>query len=138
MNRCLKKLLLTILSLLLVVPVYAQGPISQLLQPDKEKSIQPLAPDPLGRENPNGTLFGFLQAVQAENYTTAAQYLQMSPARRVALGEKIATELKAVLDTAFVGSCGPLAPIPREALNPVFLPIMSASARSRSTTAKSM
>ncbi len=104
MNRCLKKLLLTILSLLLVVPVYAQGPISQLLQPDKEKSIQPLAPDPLGRENPNGTLFGFLQAVQAENYTTAAQYLQMSPARRVALGEKIATELKAVLDTAFVGS----------------------------------
>jgi MscS family membrane protein len=104
MNRCLKQILPAILSLLLVPLVYAQGPISQLLQPNKEKSIQPIAPDPLGRETPNGTLFGFLQAVQAENYTTAAQYLQMSPARRAALGEQIATELKAVLDTAFVGS----------------------------------
>ena len=104
MNRCLKQLSLAILSLLLALPAYSQGPISQILQPNKEKSIQPVVPDPLGRETPNGTLFGFLQAVQAENYATAAQYLQMSPARRTALGEQIATELKAVLDTAFVGS----------------------------------
>src|SRR5215470_7647183 len=104
MNRCLKQSSLAILSLILVLPAYAQSPISQLLQPNNQKSIQPVTPDPLGRETPNGTLFGFLQAVQAENYATAAQYLQMSPARRTALGEQIATELKAVLDTAFVGS----------------------------------
>jgi MscS family membrane protein len=103
MDRCLKPISLAILALLLFVPASAQGPISQLLQPNKEKSIQPVV-DPLGRETPNGTLFGFLQAVQTENYTTAAQYLQMSPARRTAQGEQIATKLKTVLDSAFVGS----------------------------------
>ena len=103
MNRRLKLISLAILSLILLAAVYAQSPISQILQPGKDKSIQP-ATDPLGRETPNGTLFGFLQAVQAENYTTAAQYLQLSPARRAAQGEQFSTELKAVLDTAFVGS----------------------------------
>ncbi len=104
MNRCLKQILLAILSLLLVLPVYAQGSLSQLVPSSKEKSIQPVAPDPLGRETPNGTLFGFLQAMQADNYVTAAQYLQLSPARRAAQGEQIATQLKTVLDSAFVGS----------------------------------
>lgn len=103
MNRRLKLISLAILSLILLAAVYAQSPISQILQPGKDKSIQPVT-DPLGRETPNGTLFGFLQAVQAENYTTAAQYLQLSPARRAAQGEQFATELKAVLDSAFVGS----------------------------------
>jgi MscS family membrane protein len=117
MNRCLKQILLAIPSLLLVLPVYAQGPISQLLQPNKEKSIQPVV-DALGRETPNGTLFGFLQAVQAENYTTAAQYLQMSTARRAALGEEIATELKAVLDTAFVGSLRAISTNPEGSAQP--------------------
>ena len=121
MNRCLKQILLAIPSLLLVLPVYAQGPISQLLQPNKEKSIQPVV-DALGRETPNGTLFGFLQAVQAENYTTAAQYLQMSPARRAALGEQIATDLKAVLDTAFVGSLRTISTNPEGSSQPGIAP----------------
>ena len=103
MNRRLKLISLAILSLALLAAVYAQSPISQILQPDKDKSIQP-ATDPLGRETPNGTLFGFLQAAQAENYTTAAQYLQLSPARRASQGEQFSKELKTVLDGAFVGS----------------------------------
>jgi len=49
-------------------------------------------------------LFGFLQAVQAGDYATAAQYLQLSPARREQQGEKLAIELKTVLDRAFVGA----------------------------------
>jgi MscS family membrane protein len=103
MNRRLKLISLAILSLILLASVYAQGPISQILQPGKDKSIQP-AIDPLGRETPNGTLFGFLQAAQAENYTTAAHYLQLSPVRRASQGEQFAEELKTVLDSAFVGS----------------------------------
>ncbi len=103
MDRRLKPISLAILSLILLPAAFAQNPISQILQPGKDKSIQ-LATDPLGRETPNGTLFGFLQAAQAENYATAAQYLQLSPARRASQGEQFARELKAVLDSAFVGS----------------------------------
>ncbi len=61
------------------------------------------AADPLGRDTPSGTLYGFLQAAQSGNYSTAAQYLQMSPARRQTQGEDIATKLKVVIDRAFSG-----------------------------------
>jgi len=61
------------------------------------------AHDPLGRDTPSGTVYGFLQAVQAGNYSTAAQYLQMSSARRLTQGEDLATKLKLVMDRAFTG-----------------------------------
>ena len=61
------------------------------------------AADPLGRDTPSGTLYGFLQAAQAGNYSTAAQYLQMSAARRQTQGEDFATKLKVVIDRAFTG-----------------------------------
>ena len=59
--------------------------------------------DPLGRTTPSGTMLGFLQAAQAGDYGIAAQYLQMSPSRRVSEGEQISTKLKVVLDSAFTG-----------------------------------
>ena len=59
--------------------------------------------DPLGRDTPSGTLYGFLQAAQAGNYSTAAQYLQMSAARRQTQGEELATRLKVVIDRSFSG-----------------------------------
>jgi MscS family membrane protein len=101
MNPRRKLIALLLACLALTIPACAQ--ITQILQPNAKDKPAP-APDPLGRETPNGTLFGFLQAVQAENYTTAAQYLQLSPARRAAQGEQFATQLKEVLDHAFVGS----------------------------------
>jgi len=61
------------------------------------------AVDPLGRTTPSGTMLGFLQAAQAKDYGIAAQYLQMSPARRQVEGEQMATKLKVVLDNAFTG-----------------------------------
>lgn len=61
------------------------------------------AVDPLGRTTPSGTMLGFLQAAQAGDYGIAAQYLQMSPARRQSEGEQMATKLKVVLDNAFTG-----------------------------------
>ena len=61
------------------------------------------ARDPLGRDTPSGTVYGFLQAAQAGNYSTAAQYLQMSNARRLTQGEDLATKLKLVMDRAFTG-----------------------------------
>src|SRR5438128_12571059 len=61
------------------------------------------AADPLGRNTPSGTLYGFLQAVQSGNYSTAAQYLQMPANRRLTQGEDIASKLKLVIDRAFTG-----------------------------------
>jgi MscS family membrane protein len=59
--------------------------------------------DPLGRTTPSGAMLGFLQAGQAGDYGIAAQYLQMSPARRQSEGEQMASKLKVVLDRAFTG-----------------------------------
>jgi MscS family membrane protein len=67
-------------------------------------SASQAAPDPLGRDTPSGTVFGFLQAAQSGNYSTAAQYLQMSNARRLTEGEDLATKLKLVMDRAFTGN----------------------------------
>jgi MscS family membrane protein len=59
--------------------------------------------DPLGRTTPSGSMLGFLQAAQSGDYGIAAQYLQISPARRQSEGEQIAAKLKVVLDNAFTG-----------------------------------
>jgi MscS family membrane protein len=59
--------------------------------------------DPLGRTTPSGTVLGFLQAAQSGDYSIAAQYLQLSPARRQSEGDQIATKLKVVMDRAFAG-----------------------------------
>jgi MscS family membrane protein len=62
------------------------------------------ASDPLGRDTPNGTVFGFLQAAQSGNYSTAAQYLQMPAARRQTEGADLASKLNVVVNNAFLGS----------------------------------
>jgi MscS family membrane protein len=88
-----------------VVSVAAAGQLlpTQLSGPAPGPANQ--APqDPLGRDTPSGTVFGFLQAAQSGNYSTAAQYLQMSTARRLAQGEDLASKLKAVMDRAFMGN----------------------------------
>jgi MscS family membrane protein len=76
---------------------------TQLTTP-ASKSANQSAPDPLGRDTPSGTVFGFLQAAQAGSYSTAAQYLQLSNARRLTEGEDLATKLKLVMDRSFTGN----------------------------------
>jgi len=87
------------------LPAAAQNSLNQMLQPSTTANHSANAPvDPLGRETPSGTVFGFLQAAQPGNYSTAAQYLQLTPARRQSEGAQIATKLKVVMDRAFAGS----------------------------------
>jgi MscS family membrane protein len=91
---------------LLVCFAAALTSASQLLPAQATKtgsSGTEAAQDPLGRDTPSGTLFGFLQEAQAGNYSTAAQYLQMSAAKRQAQGEDLAAKLKVVIDRAFTG-----------------------------------
>src|SRR5262249_54373454 len=105
MSLLRKRTCILLLVATFILPVAAQSIPSQI-----QKMVGPEAPpaaatpDPLGRETPSGTLYGFLQAAQAENYSLAARYLQFRPSVREADREQIAEQLKAVVDRAFVGT----------------------------------
>ena len=94
-------------TLLLVLLVAAS-----VLSPAQITGLQPATPanssngptDPLGRSTPSNSVLGFLRAAQSGDYSIAAQYLQMSAARRQSDGEQMATKLKFVLDHAFTGN----------------------------------
>jgi len=89
--------------LCIVLPVACAAQMSPLL-PTAAATPSP-QPDPLGRETPSGSLYGFLEAAQAGNNATAAQYLQLSAAqRRQSQGEDISSKLKVVIDRAFAGN----------------------------------
>jgi MscS family membrane protein len=79
---------------------------SKLLQksspPDSTQAL-PLAADPLGRETPSGTIFGFLRAAQLKDYKTAARYLQISASRRLTQGEELTSKLNILLNQGSVG-----------------------------------
>ncbi|HEY1660478.1 MAG TPA: mechanosensitive ion channel family protein [Candidatus Sulfotelmatobacter sp.] len=81
----------------------AQGALGQLLG-SKPAAAPKTSSDPLGRDTPYGTVFGFLEAAQSGKYSIAAQYLQMSSAQRRSEGEALSQKLKAVMDASFSGS----------------------------------
>ena len=103
-----KTLFLLTFCFVAALPVTAQSPLSGVLPSSSTTTSTSNSPtDPLGRNTPSGSILGFLQAAQSGNYSIAAQYLQMSPARRQSEGEQIATQLNAVLNTsAFTGRVG--------------------------------
>ena len=103
-----KTLLLLTLCLVAALPLAAQSPLSGVLPSSSTTTSTSNSPtDPLGRNTPSGSILGFLQAAQSGNYSIAAQYLQMSPARRQSEGEQIAKQLDAVLNSpAFSGRVG--------------------------------
>ncbi len=94
-------------SLALSLPAWAQSPLSQILQPSSSSSSAKTPSDQFGRDTPYGTVFGFLQAAQAGNYSIAAQYLQMNSARRESEGDTLAMKLKVVMDRSFAGNLKP-------------------------------
>jgi MscS family membrane protein len=102
-----KTVFLLALSFCVSISAAAQASLSNLLQPSPTTPTTGTPSDPLGRTTPSGSVLGFLQAAQSGDYTIAAQYLQMSAARRQSEGERLATQLKSVMDgTAFSGRVG--------------------------------
>jgi MscS family membrane protein len=90
------------------LPLPAQSPLSQILQPTAPAGTNSkTSADPLGRDTPYGTVFGFLQAAQAGDYSIAAQYLQMSAGRRQSEGDALAMKLNVVMNRAFAGTLRP-------------------------------
>jgi MscS family membrane protein len=96
------------LVLAVCLPLPAQSPLSQILQPTAPASTSSkTSTDPLGRDTPYGTVFGFLQAAQAGDYSIAAQYLQMNAGRRQSEGDALAMKLNVVMNRAFAGTLRP-------------------------------
>ncbi len=98
------RLILTlILSIFLCGGFLGQSAQAQLL-PTKAAPSAPAEEqkpkDPLGRETPQGTVKGFLQAVADENYEQAAQYLDLSALARAdrVKGAEFARNLQILLD----------------------------------------
>jgi MscS family membrane protein len=102
----MKKLALLILATsLLGHNLLAQSLVAQatsLLKPGTPAPVS-ASGDPLGRDTPSGTVLGFLKAAQDGNERVAADYLQMSAARRQSQGPDVAGKLKVLMDNAFVG-----------------------------------
>jgi MscS family membrane protein len=104
-----KTFLLLVLAFSSSLPVVAQSPLSSVLPSSSTATgTSNGLSDPLGRTTPSGAVLGFLQAAQSGNYSIAAQYLQMSAARRQTEGEQIASQLNAVLNNSkvFTGRVG--------------------------------
>jgi MscS family membrane protein len=106
MSTLSRRIIFLVLTLSISFPLSAQGALGQLL-PSKPANTSKTQADPLGRETPYGTIFGFLEAAQSGNYAIAAQYLQMSSARRQSEGEGLAQKLQAVMNAAFAGNLKP-------------------------------
>jgi len=96
-----------LLALVLVFcPQFSLAQIPQLAGGTSKPST-PGATDPLNRTTPSGSVLGFLQAAQSGDYSIAAQYLQLSAARRQSEGDQLARQLKAVMDgSVFTGRLG--------------------------------
>jgi len=101
----MKQLALLVLVVFFSVHGLAAQSVTSLLPGGAQaQAATSAAADELGRGTPSGAVVGFLQAAQAGNYKTAADYLQMSAARRQSQGPDLAEKLKVLMDRAFVGS----------------------------------
>lgn len=70
-------------------------------------SVPSVPPDPLGRDNPRGTVLGFIRAAQEERYSIAIQYFQPAARRSRTSQEEeeaLAEQLLAILNHKFAGS----------------------------------
>ena len=102
-RRLAESLLISLLCLGTCLPCAAQSPLSTVLSPPATANSSTTT-DPLGRTTPSGTVLGFLHAAQSGNFSIAAQYLQMTAAHRQSEGERIASQLNAVLNSPAANS----------------------------------
>jgi MscS family membrane protein len=86
------------------------------------KPAETAATDPLGRTTPRSTVIGFLQAAQSGHLDSAAQYFQQTRSRHPANENELVTQLKALMDRAYVGNISRIADLaegtPQEGLPP--------------------
>ncbi len=108
----MKKLALLVFVVTLSLHGLRAQSVTSLLPGGAQAQAATAPADELGRGTPSGAVVGFLQAAQNGNYQTAADYLQMSSARRQSQGPDLAEILKVLMDRAFVGSLRQLSTSP--------------------------
>ena len=92
------------LSFAVLTPLYPSGALAQVpipaSAPDEGKTAAALPEDTLGRLTPRGTFRGFIKAVSAEDFTEAAEYLDLSKlsGSKRAKGADYARNLQMLLD----------------------------------------
>ena len=109
--RIRERPLLVVLILLMVCGATQAGQIPGLTAtpaPASTNAAQTpgVQPDPLGRDNPRGTILGFIRAAQDEKYSIAIQYFQPVPRRFRATPEEeteLAEQLLILLNHKFAG-----------------------------------
>ena len=100
----MKKLLLLVVVIFFSFHGLKAQSVTNLLKPGGKNQEATAPSDPLGRDTPAGTVLGFLQAAQSQDYKAASEYLQLSGTRRQSQGIVLAEKLKVLMDRAFVGS----------------------------------
>ncbi len=85
------------LCLAFVPALHSQIALPSFTNPSAAKNSNP---DPLGRDNPHGTVLGFLRSAQAGDFIIASQYLDTDLSG--AQGQELARQLKAVLDHGLI------------------------------------
>ena len=101
----MKKAALLVSVLALSLPGLMAQSVTGLLNSGTQANPSPPGQtDALGRTTPYGTVLGFLRAEQSGDDRAAADFLQMSAARRPSQGPDLAAKLEVLMDRAFVGS----------------------------------
>jgi MscS family membrane protein len=111
LERSLSRSLLFLLFAALPGIALAQSPLLPSAAPAAKPAESP-ATDPLGRTTPRGTVIGFLQAAQSAHLDSAAQYFQQTRARHPANQDELVTQLKALMDRAYVGNINRISDLP--------------------------
>src|SRR3989441_1840986 len=100
-RRLPKGLILMVLYCFSMLASQAQIP-SAVPQPSPAPPPPQITPDPLGRETPLGTVFGFIKAAQEENYQLALRYFQATSRRKPRQeDEKLVHQLNMILNLRF-------------------------------------
>jgi MscS family membrane protein len=103
LRACLRHLLL--LSLL-CAPLLAQTVFKALSSAPGTATPAAKYSDPLGRDNPRGTLTGFIDAAQRGDTRHAAEYLQLPRQESEIDTTRVVDDLKVLLNNAYVGRLG--------------------------------
>jgi len=95
-----------LLALALVRPafVHAQSGQQTPAASTGSPATPPADPLELGRENPRGTMIGFIRAAQSENYDIAVQYFETRRRAGLEPEQELAQQLLDILNAKFVGS----------------------------------
>src|SRR5512135_1964114 len=121
--RALRTTLRYLLLLSLVcAPLWSQTVLKALSS--AAHAAAPVAPgtDPLGRTSPRGTLTGFMEAAQRGDNDRAAQYLQLPRQENAVDAARIITDLKTLLDHAYIGRLASVTDSPEPPYDPQLEP----------------